>query len=67
MTVQEISMIQEEANRLVFEGRKIHVEVEELAAENRKPVEKTETGRAIGRGLPEDYTVSFKYLPTTND
>ncbi|KAJ7368257.1 ThrRS/AlaRS common domain-containing protein [Mycena albidolilacea] len=56
MTVQEISMIQEEANRFVFEGRKIHVEVEELAAENRKPVEKTETGRAIGRGLPEDYT-----------
>ncbi|KAK7061679.1 putative alanyl-tRNA editing protein alaX [Favolaschia claudopus] len=56
MSLEEISSIQAEANRLVFEGRKIHVEVEELDAKARKPVEKTETGRAIGKGLPEDYT-----------
>ncbi|KAJ6599112.1 ThrRS/AlaRS common domain-containing protein [Mycena vulgaris] len=56
MTVQEISMIQEEANRLVVEGKQIHVEVEELDPKSKKPVEKTESGRAIGRGLPEDYT-----------
>ncbi|KAJ6520950.1 Threonyl/alanyl tRNA synthetase [Mycena capillaripes] len=56
MTVEEISMIQEEANRLVYEGRRIHVEVEELDPQSRKPVEKLESGRAVGRGLPEDYT-----------
>ncbi|KAJ7276350.1 hypothetical protein B0H12DRAFT_1084911 [Mycena haematopus] len=56
MTVQEISMIQEEANRLVFEGRQIHVEVDVLDPKTTKAVEKTESGRAIGRGLPEDYT-----------
>ncbi|KAJ7498970.1 ThrRS/AlaRS common domain-containing protein [Mycena latifolia] len=56
MTVQEIAMIQEAANRLVLEGRKVHVEVEELHAKSIKPVEKLESGRAIGRGLPEDYT-----------
>ncbi|KAF7355272.1 putative alanyl-tRNA editing protein alaX [Mycena sanguinolenta] len=56
MTVEEISMIQEEANRLVFEGRPIHVEVDVLDPTTTKTVEKTESGRAIGRGLPEDYT-----------
>jgi misacylated tRNA(Ala) deacylase len=62
MTVEEISMIQEEANRLVIEGRKIHVEVEELDPRSKKPVEKLESGRAIGRGLPDDYTVSWDHL-----
>lgn len=57
MTPQEISLIQEEANRLVIEGRKIHVEVEELDPKSKKPVETLESGRAVGRGLPEDYTV----------
>ncbi|KAJ7700038.1 alanyl-tRNA synthetase domain-containing protein [Mycena rosella] len=56
MTVEEVTMIQEEANRLVLEGRQIHVEVEELNQESRKPVERLESGRAVGRGLPEDYT-----------
>ncbi|KAJ7638771.1 ThrRS/AlaRS common domain-containing protein [Roridomyces roridus] len=56
MTVDEISMIQQEANQLALEGRKVHVEVEELDPEARKPVEKLESGRAVGRGLPEDYT-----------
>ncbi|KAJ6484974.1 ThrRS/AlaRS common domain-containing protein [Mycena vitilis] len=56
MTVQEISEIQREANRLVFEGRKVHVEVEELDPRTKKPVEKLESGREVGRGLPDDYT-----------
>ncbi|KAJ7129737.1 alanyl-tRNA synthetase domain-containing protein [Mycena epipterygia] len=56
MTAQEISLIQEEANRLVIEGRKIHVEVEELDPKSKKPVETLESGRTVGRGLPEDYT-----------
>jgi misacylated tRNA(Ala) deacylase len=65
MTVEEISIIQEEANRLVVEGRRIHVEVEQLDPKTKKPVEKLESGRAVGKGLPEDYTVSFKHLLTT--
>ncbi|KAJ7095338.1 ThrRS/AlaRS common domain-containing protein [Mycena belliarum] len=56
MSLQEITMIQDEANKLVFEGKKVHVEVEELDTRNVKPVEKLESGRAVGRGLPEDYT-----------
>ncbi|KAJ7507750.1 ThrRS/AlaRS common domain-containing protein [Mycena galericulata] len=56
MTVDEISMIQEEANRLVLEGRKIYVEVQELDPSTKKPVEKLESGRAVGKGLPDDYT-----------
>ncbi|KAJ6614288.1 ThrRS/AlaRS common domain-containing protein [Mycena sp. CBHHK59/15] len=56
MTAQEISAIQEEANRLVFEGRQIHVEVEELDRDSAKNPVKLESGRSVGRGLPEDYT-----------
>ncbi|KAJ7744488.1 ThrRS/AlaRS common domain-containing protein, partial [Mycena maculata] len=53
MTQEEISMIQEEANRL---EANIHVEVEELDPESKKPVERLESGRAVGKSLPEDYT-----------
>ncbi|KAJ7047418.1 ThrRS/AlaRS common domain-containing protein [Mycena alexandri] len=56
MTAEEISMIQDEANRLVFQGKQIHVEVEELDPQSIKPAEKLESGRTVGRGLPEDYT-----------
>ncbi|KAF7301650.1 tRNA-SAD domain-containing protein [Mycena indigotica] len=56
MTTEEILMIQNEANRLVFEGTKVHIEVQELDRTAIAPVEKTENGRAVGRGLPEDYT-----------
>lgn len=66
MTVDEISVIQEAANRLVIEGRKIHVEVEELDPDSKKPVEKLESGRAVGKGLPDDYTVSLNHYLTHN-
>ncbi|CAA7259720.1 unnamed protein product [Cyclocybe aegerita] len=58
MTAEEISSIQTEANRLVFEGRRVRVEVEELDAEQErgKGVPKLESGRAVGKALPEDYT-----------
>jgi len=58
MTVNEISSIQDEANRLVFEGRQVHVEVEELDMANGVP--KLESGREVGRGLPSDYTGGVK-------
>lgn len=62
MTQEEISSIQAEANRLVFEGRKVHVEVEELDSpqEQARPVQKLESGRSVGKGLPEDYTGGVK-------
>ncbi|KAF5331677.1 hypothetical protein D9611_007716 [Ephemerocybe angulata] len=61
LTAEEVLSIQNEANRLVFEGRKVHVEVEELdnSAEPTQ-VQKTESGRAIGKALPEDYTGGVK-------
>ena len=62
MTQDEILSIQTEANNLVFEGRKVHVEVEELNStdEQSKITPKLESGRSVGRGLPEDYTGGVK-------
>ncbi|PPR06577.1 hypothetical protein CVT24_001758 [Panaeolus cyanescens] len=59
MTQEEVMAIQTEANNLVFEGRRVHVEVEEL---NEKPAEvpKLESGRSVGKALPEDYTGGVK-------
>ncbi|KAE9410446.1 alanyl-tRNA synthetase domain-containing protein [Gymnopus androsaceus JB14] len=48
MTVEEIVLIQTEANRLVFEGRRVHTEVEEL--------DRDKNGRSVGKALPSDYT-----------
>jgi misacylated tRNA(Ala) deacylase len=62
MTVEEITSIQNEANRLVFEGRKVHVEVdilEELQPASKDNLAAT-TGRSVGKGLPEDYTGGVK-------
>lgn len=56
MAPEEISTIQDEANKLVFEGRSVHIEVEELDREQLPQVEKIENGRSVGRGLPKDYT-----------
>jgi misacylated tRNA(Ala) deacylase len=64
MTQDEILSIQTEANKLVFEGRKVHVEVEELLIdstdEQLKITPKLESGRSVGKGLPEDYTGGVK-------
>lgn len=62
MTQDEILSIQTEANNLVFEGRKVHVEVEELDSsdEQSKITPKLESGRSVGKGLPEDYTGGVK-------
>lgn len=56
LTPDEITSIQNEANRLVFEGRKVHIEVKELDRSSVPEVPKLETGREVGRGLPSDYT-----------
>ena len=53
MTSEEITSIQEEANKLVFEGRPVHVEVEELDALNR-------AYDTPSVGIPSDYTGGVK-------
>ncbi|KAG1753985.1 ThrRS/AlaRS common domain-containing protein [Suillus paluster] len=56
MTVEEILSIQNEANKLVFEGRKVHVEVQEMDDKPQPAVPVLESGRAVGKGVPTDYT-----------
>ncbi|KAI0082457.1 alanyl-tRNA synthetase domain-containing protein [Panus rudis PR-1116 ss-1] len=53
MTPEEITLIQDEVNRLVFEGRSVHIEVEEL-----DPTEKVYSGPSVG--IPSDYTGGVK-------
>ncbi|EIN10926.1 ThrRS/AlaRS common domain-containing protein [Punctularia strigosozonata HHB-11173 SS5] len=60
MTAEEIAAIQQEANKLVFEGRQVHVEVEELVREDLPDVVRLESGRAVGKALPDDYTGGVK-------
>lgn len=60
MTPDEILSIQTEANRLVFEGRKVHVEVEELNRDTLPGTQTTEGGRFVGKALPDDYTGGVK-------
>ncbi|OAX33929.1 ThrRS/AlaRS common domain-containing protein [Rhizopogon vinicolor AM-OR11-026] len=56
MTAEEISAVQNEANKLVFEGRKVHVEVQEMDDQPPPVVPVLESGRAVGKGVPTDYT-----------
>jgi len=63
MSQQEIASIQLEANKLVFEGRRVHVEVQELDRHTdleSQSVPKLENGRSVGKALPEDYTGGVK-------
>lgn len=60
LTPKEVSLIQGETNALVFEGRKVYVEVEELHTENAPEVAKLENGRSAGKALPSDYTGGVK-------
>ncbi|OJT09054.1 hypothetical protein TRAPUB_79 [Trametes pubescens] len=53
LSADEIAYVQEEANRLVFEGRTVHVEVEEL-----DPNAKVMSGPSVG--IPLDYTGGVK-------
>ena len=52
--------IQDEANTLVFEGRRVRIEVEELHANNVPGVARLENGRTAGKALPSDYTGGVK-------
>jgi hypothetical protein len=60
LTPSEIDLIQTKANRLVVEGRKVHIEVEELDRASDVATRVLESGRSVGKGLPEDYTGGVK-------
>ena len=60
LTFEEVSLIQDEANALVFEGRRVYIEVEELHSQNIPGVAKLENGRSAGKALPPDYTGGVK-------
>ncbi|KZT13067.1 alanyl-tRNA synthetase domain-containing protein [Laetiporus sulphureus 93-53] len=60
MSADEIARIQETANAIVFEGRNVHVEVEELDRDTLPEPTKLESGRAAGQVLPADYTGGVK-------
>ncbi|KAJ7591114.1 ThrRS/AlaRS common domain-containing protein [Mycena floridula] len=62
MTLEQITEIQNEANKLVFEGKRVHVEVEALDLTQSEPAPKLEGGRSVGRGLPEDYSGGVKRI-----
>jgi len=64
MTPEEISIIQTEANRLVVEGRKVHIEVGVLEDSAPAPPDEGQNGRAAERGLPEDYTGGVNRIVT---
>ncbi|TDL29516.1 ThrRS/AlaRS common domain-containing protein [Rickenella mellea] len=60
VTQEEIIAIQDEVNKLVYEGRQVHVEVEEFNHEKDAGVAVHESGRSVGKALPEDYSGGVK-------
>ncbi|KIJ70003.1 hypothetical protein HYDPIDRAFT_78700 [Hydnomerulius pinastri MD-312] len=55
MTVEEILAVQTEANRYVFEGRSVHVEVQEMDKPG-QPEESSDPSRGFNKAIPADYT-----------
>lgn len=58
LTADEIGLVQDQVNKHVFEGRRVHVEVDELregqvGIDLGQPVA---SSRELGRGLPTDYS-----------
>ena len=58
LTTAEISQVQDQVNRHVLEGHRVHVEVDELRAGQAgiDPGEPPAPSRELGRGLPVDYS-----------
>ena len=60
LTLEEINQIQTLSHSLAHEGRAVHIEVEPLEEDNRPGVATIETGRTVGKALPQDYTGGVK-------
>ncbi|OBZ77133.1 Alanyl-tRNA editing protein Aarsd1 [Grifola frondosa] len=58
MSLAEITLVQDEANKFVFEGRSVHVEVEEF--DRNEIPEVAKDSRSTGKGVPADYTGGIK-------
>lgn len=56
LTADEITFVQTECNRYVFEGRKVHIEVEELDSEFLQKY------KSPSVGIPMDYTGGVKRI-----
>ena len=58
LTAAEATQVQDEANRYVFEERRVYVEVQELRAGQTgiDSGDSEASSRELGRGLPSDYT-----------
>ena len=58
LSAAEISQVQDQVNRYVFEGRRVHVEVDELREGKGSidPGQPVALSRELGRGLPTDYS-----------
>lgn len=59
MTPEEVALAQDVANGLVFEGRSVHVEVEEFDRDKIMEAKIAE-GRGAEKGPPADYTGGVK-------
>lgn len=57
LTAAEVTQVQDEANRYVFEGRRVYVEVQELRTGQTgiDSGDSEASSRELGRGLPNDY------------
>ncbi|TFY72997.1 hypothetical protein EVG20_g42 [Dentipellis fragilis] len=57
LTVAETAQVQNKANEVAFEGRSVHIEVQELK-DGEQGIDSGEasSARELGRGLPKDYT-----------
>lgn len=55
MSSDEIQSIQTAANRYVFEGRNVHVEVQEMEKSN-EPEKSEDHARGFAKAIPTDYT-----------
>jgi misacylated tRNA(Ala) deacylase len=58
LSAAEINQVQEQVNRHVFEGRRVHIEVDELR-EGQVGIDlgqRVASSRELGRGLPTDYS-----------
>ncbi|KIJ20188.1 hypothetical protein PAXINDRAFT_108012 [Paxillus involutus ATCC 200175] len=56
MTADEIQAVQAEANQYVFEGRSVHVEVQEMDKPNQPDEQSSDPARGFNKAIPADYT-----------
>ncbi|KAF9247254.1 hypothetical protein BU15DRAFT_70081 [Melanogaster broomeanus] len=56
MSTDEIQAVQTEANRHVFDGRSVHVEVQEMDKPSEPGEQTSDPARGVNKAIPADYT-----------